>query len=178
MYTCVGLPGCEKIRALEAVAARKSINGPAPEIHRAQPAVTRALAKLEADLGEKLLERRHTGSFLSSAGELYVCHVRRFFSQLRAALCEPLVGSPICDAAHVAVMETKLRSSQIAAFIAVSENGSFEEASRQLRISPPSLHRTARDLEHILRPTLYERHAGGLTTTPQGEELAKRWKVA
>lgn len=178
MRTSVDLPRLRQLRAFEAVARRLSITGAAAEINLSQPAVTQALAKLEADLGEKLLERRQTGSFLGSAGELYVRRVRRFFSQLRAALCEPLVGSPICDAAHVEVMEKKLRSSQIAALIAVSESSSFEEAARQLHISQPSLHRTARELEQILRRTLYDRHAGGFTTTQQGSELARRWKVA
>lgn len=176
--TSVDLPRLRQLRAFEAVARLQSITGAAAEINLSQPAVTQALAKLEADLGEKLLERRHTGSFLSPAGKVFIRRVRRFFGQLRAALCEPLTGSPIADPAHVSVTEIRLRSSQIAALIAVSESGSFEEAARQLQISQPSLHRTARELEHVLRRTLYDRHASGFTTTPQGSELARRWKVA
>lgn len=178
MRTSVDLPRLRQLRAFEAVARLQSITSAAAEINLSQPAVTQALAKLEQDLDQKLLERRHTGSFLNPSGELFVRRVRRFFSQLRSALCDPIVGSPIADPLHVAVTETKLRSSQIAALIAISESGSFELAARQLNISQPSLHRTARELEHILRRTLYDRHASGFTTTPQGTELARRWKVA
>jgi len=55
---------------------------------------------------------------------------------------------------------------------------SFDRAARHLGVAQPSLHRCARDLERVLRRTLYQRTARGFTTTAQGAELARRFKVA
>ena len=62
--------------------------------------------------------------------------------------------------------------------IAISESVSFDEAARRIGITEPSLHRSARTLERILRRTLYRRTAQGYTTTPPATELARRFKVA
>jgi LysR family transcriptional regulator of gallate degradation len=55
---------------------------------------------------------------------------------------------------------------------------SFDEAARRIGITEPSLHRSARTLERILRRTLYRRTAQGFTATPPAAELARRFKIA
>jgi LysR family transcriptional regulator of gallate degradation len=67
---------------------------------------------------------------------------------------------------------------QLQSLIAVSENSSFDAAARSLKISQPSLHRSARELERELRRSLYRRTASGVTTTSYGSELARRVQVA
>ena len=67
---------------------------------------------------------------------------------------------------------------QLQSLIAVSENLSFDAAARSLKISQPSLHRSARELERELRRSLYRRTATGVSTTPYGSELARRVQVA
>src|SRR5438876_686888 len=54
----------------------------------------------------------------------------------------------------------------------------FEAAARRLDISQPALHRSARDLERVIRRSLYQRMARGLAPTSQARELARRLKVA
>ena len=54
----------------------------------------------------------------------------------------------------------------------------IRRAAARIEITEPSLHRSARTLERILRRTLYRRTAQGYTTTPPATELARRFKVA
>jgi DNA-binding transcriptional LysR family regulator len=72
----------------------------------------------------------------------------------------------------------RLTRPQLQSLIAVSEHPSFDAAARSLKISQPSLHRSARELERELRRSLYRRTATGVTTTPYGSELARRVQVA
>jgi DNA-binding transcriptional LysR family regulator len=55
---------------------------------------------------------------------------------------------------------------------------SFDQAARSVEVSQPSLHRSARELERILRRTIYYRGARGITTNEQGAELARHFKLA
>ncbi len=75
-------------------------------------------------------------------------------------------------------MENKITDTHIRALTAIAECGSFEAAARKLNISQPALHRSARDLERVVRRSLYQRMARGLAPTSQARELARRLKVA
>jgi DNA-binding transcriptional LysR family regulator len=61
----------------------------------------------------------------------------------------------------------------IRALTAIADCGSFEAAARRLDISQPALHRSARDLERVIRRSLVENK---ITDTQR--ELARRLKVA
>lgn len=56
-------------------------------------------------------------------------------------------------------------------FEAVAEAGSFTEAARRLHISQPALSRQIAALEEGLGAKLFHRHARGLATTHEGEQL-------
>ncbi len=53
-----------------AVAEEKSFSRAASRLHRTQPAISQAIAKLEADLGEVLIERSTRDASLTAAGEV------------------------------------------------------------------------------------------------------------
>jgi DNA-binding transcriptional LysR family regulator len=55
---------------------------------------------------------------------------------------------------------------------------SFDQAARSIGVSQPSLNRAARELERNLRRAIYYRGARGITTTEQGAELARQFKLA
>jgi DNA-binding transcriptional LysR family regulator len=99
-------------------------------------------------------------------------------TQVRQALCEPIVGPPFAARNDVIPLERRMTDAHVRSLIAVSESASFDEAARRINITEPSLHRAARTLEQILRRTLYRRTAQGFTTTPAATELARRFKVA
>ena len=53
-----------------AVAEERSFSRAAARLHRTQPAVSQVIAKLEAELGETLLERSSRDGTLTDAGEV------------------------------------------------------------------------------------------------------------
>ena len=172
------LPSLQQLRVFEAVADYQSISAAAKTIHLTQPSVTQAIGHLESRIGSTLFDRRRTGCYLTPSGTIFLSRVARMATQIRQALCEPIVGPPFVDRGSVTPLERKITDAQVRALIAISESVSFDEAARLVGITEPSLHRAARTLERVLRRTLYRRTAQGFTTNPPGTELARRFKVA
>ena len=95
----------------------------------------------------------------------------------RCALDELAGGHP-APSRQTLEMTNKITKPQLRSLLAIYESESFDAAARRLRISQPSLHRAARELERELRRGLYQRTARGLTTNARGAELARRFQVA
>jgi LysR family transcriptional regulator of gallate degradation len=165
-----------QLRAFEAVARLESVSAAAREVNVSQPGVTQAVRTLEARLGARLFERRRSGCYVTELGAILLPRVRRFFDHLRLGLGEP--GDSRSAARHDPDPAARITRPQLRSLIAISENPSFDAAARSLNISEPSLHRSARELERELRRRLYRRTARGITTTPYGSELARRFRVA
>lgn len=78
----------DRLAALEvfvAVADRKSLVGAARQLRMSAPAVTRALAGLEAHLGTRLLTRTTRTVALTEAGARFLVHARDVLARLAAA---------------------------------------------------------------------------------------------
>jgi DNA-binding transcriptional LysR family regulator len=136
------------------------------------------IAQLETVLGVRLLERRRSGSFLTPLGSVLLPRVQRLFAQIESALSDPVIGASLSGRETTRSVENKITDTHIRALAAIAEGGSFEAAARSLKISQPALHRSARDLERVLRRHLYQRMARGMAPTAQARELARRLKVA
>jgi DNA-binding transcriptional LysR family regulator len=104
--------------------------------------------------------------------------VERLFAHIQSALCDPVIGASLSGRETTKSVENKITDTHIRALAAIAECGSFEAAARRLDISQPALHRSARDLERVLRRSLYQRMVRGLAPTSQARELARRLKVA
>ncbi|SDE78281.1 LysR family transcriptional regulator [Limimaricola pyoseonensis] len=63
---------------------------------------------------------------------------------------------------------------EIAAFVAVAEDGGFAEAARRLDLAPSSLSRAVAGLEARLGVTLIRRTTRRMALTPEGQELLAR----
>jgi molybdate transport repressor ModE-like protein len=66
-----------RLRAFAAVARRGSFSRAAEELYVSQPAVSKHLAALEAEVGSSLVERRRGGTVLTPAGTLLAEYVLR-----------------------------------------------------------------------------------------------------
>jgi DNA-binding transcriptional LysR family regulator len=172
------LPSLRQLRAFEAVARSRSIGAAAKELGLSQPAVTQMVAQLETALAASLLERRRTGTYLTALGSVLLPRVQRLFAHIQSALCDPIIGASLSGRETTKSVENKITDTHIRALTAVAECGSFEAAARKLNISQPALHRSARDLERVVRRSLYQRMARGLAPTAPARELARRLKVA
>ncbi len=79
------LPPVANLMAFEAVARRRSFALAAAELHLTASAVSHQIARLEADLGVRLLERSAHGVRLSTAGEQYLGRIGGALSAIAAA---------------------------------------------------------------------------------------------
>ena len=136
------------------------------------------LAQLETAIGVALLERRRNGSFPTPLGSVLLPRVQRLFAHIQSALRDPVVGASLSGRETTQSVGNKITDTHIRSLTAIADCGSFEAAARRLKISQPSLHRSARDLDRVVRRSLYQRLARGLAPTDQARELARRLKVA
>jgi DNA-binding transcriptional LysR family regulator len=79
------------LRVFQTIASERSFSRAAEKLRRTQPAVSLALQRLEADLGEKLIDRTGKELVLTDAGRAVFEYARRFAnlqSELENALAE------------------------------------------------------------------------------------------
>ena len=79
------LPPTANLQAFEAVARRRSFALAATELHVTASAISHQVARLESQLGVRLLERSAHGVRLSSAGEQYLSRVSGALTAISAA---------------------------------------------------------------------------------------------
>lgn len=73
------------LQVFRAVATERSFSRAAEKLFRTQPAVSLAIQRLEADLGERLIDRAGKDLLLTDAGQLVLDYARRF-DNLRAEM--------------------------------------------------------------------------------------------
>lgn len=159
------------LRALSAIAAHGSMNAAAQAVNLSQPALTQGLAKLERQLGTSLFDRRPDGVTPTEAGTLMAERATAAFEHLTAA-------SQRRGARGFARPELLMTASQLHAFLALADAGSFVGAAAATGLSQPALHRAARDLEQIGGVALAERRGRGVVLTAAGRRLARAIRLA
>ncbi|CAN0366358.1 unnamed protein product, partial [Phaeothamnion confervicola] len=172
------LPSLRHLRMFEAVARLESVSRAALEVNRSQPAVTQALAKLERTLGVHLIERRHSGSYLTDFGRIVLLRTQRLFALIELALTQPLVGAPFADTARLGPIVERLTSNHVACLIAIADGGTVSSARRGTNVTPRTLSRSAREIELIVGRRITRRSAQGTNLTQGGVELARQLRVA
>lgn len=145
------------LAATAAVVEHGSVSLAARAVNLTQPAVTQGIARLEAQLGLPLFERRPAGMVPTEAA-------LRLTPRVEAAL--RLIGS------------SRVTATQIRAFVALARCGSYAAAAAQTGVSEPSLHRAVGDLGLALGYRLVDRRGRSLTLTRQGALLARRLRLA
>jgi len=145
------------LAAMAKIAELGTINAATKAVNLTQPAITQALARLEAQTGLPLFERRHDGMVATPAAQLLV-------PRIEAALGH--IASP-----HVTM-------ARLRALLALADSGSYAGAAVLTGLSLPSLHRAVSDLSLAMRRTLVERRGKSVSLTPAGVELARAFRLA
>lgn len=166
------------LRVFVAVAECKSISGASEKVFLSQPAITQAIAKIERALGETLFVRRSDGMYPTPAGEMFALRVERGIALLNESLRTIARLSNRQASAQGGPALAFLTTTQLRALIAVCEVQNFSLASRNMGISQPSLHRSARDLESKLGVMLFEKTSTGISATKAARSLARAAKLA
>jgi LysR family transcriptional regulator, regulator for genes of the gallate degradation pathway len=165
-----GFPSFRHLRVFDAVARHENLSRAALEVNMSQPAVTQAVMKIENWVSVRLFQRSWTGTFLTPEGRIFHGRVRRLFEQVELALDDNLVREKPKDA--VQTVMSRWKSAHINVLAAAAESTSFDDAARSLGLSRTTVQRTARELEHILACSLYERASDGLVVNAAARRLA------
>ena len=172
------VPNLRHLRAFSSVAEHRSISKASREVFLSQPAITQAIAKLERALAVQLFDRRVDGMYLTEAGALFADHVRRVLRLLKKGAEAALHLGGRRKSKGFDYFEQLMTGVQVRALIALSEVGNFTLAARLVGISQPSLHRAARDLEHIAGVVLFDKTRRGIELTSAAESLAFHCRLA
>jgi len=164
-----------QLKFFETVGRVKSVRRASTECNLSQPAVTQALAKLEEQVGLRLLERRASGSYLNDLGQLFYRRVARFFVQMEAAITE--LGVP-GSAVVAPIIANRFSQSHLRCLIGIVDCGSLTEAAERLEITASSLQRIARTIEENLGKSIFCSTAAGKALTPAGAEFGRKLKLA
>ena len=81
----------QQLRQLEEIARQGTMSAAARVLHLSQPALSRSLARLEAELGQPLFDRPGRRLVLNEAGRLALEHARAILREeqaMRAGLAE------------------------------------------------------------------------------------------
>lgn len=132
-----------------------------------QPAVTQAIAKLEAEAGTPLFQRTPQGLFPTQAGAVFRDRVWRALNRLDSALAD--------IAPRLAITATR---AQLTALIATVEAQNFTLAARRLGIAQPTVHRAVTGIEGAVGRALFQRSPVGVAPTRQASALALAAQLA
>jgi LysR family transcriptional regulator of gallate degradation len=155
------------LRVFLAVVDTRSVTKAAEICHISQPAVTQALAKIEAIVGESLFQRTPHGLFANKTCETLAIRVRRAFAYLDPALVE------IAPRLKLTATVTQLQS-----LIAVRELENYTLAARNLGVAQPTVHRAVSQLEREAGRPLFERTSYGMLATRGAQMLAQAARLA
>lgn len=143
--------------AFAATVRHGSVTRAARAVNLTQPALTQAIARLEAELGCALFERGFGGMAPTEPARLLAP---------RAEAAIALIGSP------------RVTGTQLRAFLALARGGSYAGAAEATGLSAASLHRAVADLAVALGTRLVDRRGRRVLFTPQGERRARGFGLA
>ncbi|MCA0942075.1 LysR family transcriptional regulator [Salipiger pacificus] len=155
------------LRVFLAVLELRSLTLASARVRVSQPAVTQALAKLEAQAGGPLFDRTRQGVFATDRGRVLGARVARAFARLDPALAA--VSPRLCLTAS---------NSQLSTLIAVVDTENFTLAARALGHAQPTVHRAISQIETEAGQQLFERRRNGLVPSRAALRLAQAARLA
>lgn len=158
------------LRALLAIREHGSITAAADAVSLSQPALTQGLAKLERQFGYTLFERRSGGMVPTPMGEIVI-------DRAQAALDHLSAGAKGLSAVFLHP-ERLMTMTQLRAFVALAEAGSFAAAANGAGMSQTAVHRAVGDLEQMIGGKLVERRGRVVWLNPAGKRLARGTRLA
>lgn len=158
------------LRALLAIQEHGSISAAATAVSLSQPALTQGLAKLERQFGYALFERRSGGMVTTPVGEVVAARVRAAEGHLAAGArgLSRVFAHP----------DRLMTTTQLRAFLALADSGSFIAAAHNTGLSQTAVHRAVSDLEQVVGGAVVERRGRGVWLNAAGKRLARGARLA
>ena len=161
------LPNLRHLRAAQLVGDLGSVNRAAEVLNLSQPAVTQAIARLEAQIAPDLFTRHPTGMYATAIGEIVLRRIGRAFQELDSALDQILVRTARLRA------DVMLKSVQLDSLAALVYASGLSEAAAKLSITPTAFKRNINMLEARLDLSLVFRDGNRIRLTRNGSVLAR-----
>lgn len=172
------VPNLRHLRAISEVVKTGSISKASETVFLSQPAITQAISKLEKSLNCELFERASDGMTPTDQGEVFSERIDRALDAISQGIADSLKQANGQRKSNVQRYLYNITTTQLKALIAVSNGGSFTEASRILEVSQSSVYRAAKDLEDILSITIFEKSSNGIQISKAGGILVIASKLA
>lgn len=174
------MPHLRALRALLAVAEQRSTTAAAQAIHLSQPAITRAIRRLEAACALPLFERTTRGMQPTRQGLPLAQRAGLLLGHLKTGAREAMaLDGSVHAAPHAADRFAHgISPSQIRALLAVAACGSESQAAARLGVSQPAVYAALQELGRLLSTGLFYKLPTGTRLTPPGEALLLRVKQA
>lgn len=153
----IAIPNIRHLAAFAAVVRQGSVTAAAAEIALTQPALTQAIAHLEAKLDCRLFDREPGGMRPTEPARLLAPRVERALEH---------IGS------------LRVTSTQVRAFLALARKGSYSEAALHIDVATASIHRAIGDLSVALGERLVERRGRHVSLTRKGFARARGFGLA
>lgn len=160
------------LRAMASVVRIGSLSAAADDVGITQPALTAAIAGLEARLGPLFIRSRE-GMAPNDAGRIMAERVEEAYRHLAAGL---RAGSP--RSRGFSQPERLVTTSQLRAVLALADDGSYVAAAQATGLSQPALHRSVRDVERLTGSPLVQRRGRGVALTEAGRRAARAFRFA
>jgi DNA-binding transcriptional LysR family regulator len=160
------------LRAVTTIVERGSMNAAAEAVSLSQPALTQGLAKLERQLGVALFDRHTDGVAATERGLIVADRVRAAVVHLAQ------ITRSGRTARGFARPEQLMTATQLRAFLALADAGSFVAAAQATGLSQPAIHRAVRDLEQLIGMSLADRRGRGVALSSAGRRLARHVRLA
>lgn len=158
------------LQGLLAVREHGSVSGATSAVNLSQPALTQAIVKLENQFGYALFERRADGMAITPIGE-------QVAQRVGAALVHLGAGAQALTNGGMRP-ERRMTMTQLRAFLALADAGSFAGAAHVEELSRTAVHRAVGDLEGALGVQLVDRRGRGVSVNAQGRRLARVTRLA
>lgn len=150
-------PNIRHFAALAATVRHGNLTRAARAVNLTQPALSQAIAGLEANLGASLFDRKPNGMTPTEPA---------------------LLLAPRAEAAIAQIGSPRVTGTQMRALLAVARSGSYAAAAEATGLSSASLHRAVADLSVALGQRLVDRRGRTILLTAAGERRARDFGLA
>ncbi len=173
MYQFSEVPNLRHMRMIQVIGQVGGVSSASRYLSTSQPAVTQAVANIEADIGAPVFERCATGTYPTAIGKIYLQRIDRFLDILDRTIAQVMPADRTAQQVDRLMTGTQLR-----ALMVTCEVGRVAEIATSLGLSPASLFRSARSLERVLGKPLFDKTAQGPIPNKTALFLAREFRRA
>jgi LysR family transcriptional regulator of gallate degradation len=168
-----------QLKAMLYVFRFKNLTRAANKLNRSQTAITKAVAKLEKQLGVQLFERSSVGMAPTVYGEVLARRVEHAEAELQAAgVAYRKFNTKVNPLQNIPLFTMDVSYKLLSSFIALYDTRGVAAAANQLGVTRSAIYRSIRQIEELLEGTLFERDPSVLTPTSYCHVLAMHVKIA